>query len=74
MLVFALRVKTRVLLRNVRKRAFALAVVLGASRLPLACALEELRAQKLLVFWVPVLGLIIVVHQFLQLHIALRVV
>ena len=71
MLVLALGVEARVLLRDVREWAFALAVVLVALGQSLGCALEGLLGEVGSVFWVSVLGLVIVVHQVLQLHIAL---
>lgn len=71
MLVLALRVEARVLLRDVREWTFALAVVLVALGQSLGCALEGLLGEVGSVFWVSVLGLVIVVHQVLQLHIAL---
>lgn len=71
MLVLALGVEARVLLRDVREWAFALAVVLVALGQSLGCALEGLLGEVGSIFWVSVLGLVIVVHQVLQLHIAL---
>lgn len=49
-------------------------MILVALRYPLACALEGLLDQVGSVFGVSVLGLVIVVHQVLELHVAFRVV
>lgn len=49
-------------------------MVLVALRYPLACALEGLLDQVGSIFGVSVLGLVIVVHQVLELHVALWVV